>query len=302
MELSKVKRQKSNALKYGLGVFAPEIPAGFDVSVFTAADSIHRCIDVPAGEAAGTIRVPASGGVTIEMGPGSSAALVETGAASPRRLDVELVLADGARATYVSLSGTNQAEFVRRRARLAAGASLEWIEACLGPAFSRSSMTTVLEGEGASVRGRSLVFGAGAEQFDLWQEVRHAAPRTTSDLAVRGVLGGSAKAIIRGLIRIEKGAGGCSGHQKEETLLLSEKAEIDAMPNLEIENDDVRCGHAASAGRLDEDKIFYLMSRGLDRSAAERAMIEGFVAPFLQALPNDVLRAELSEKISAGLH
>ena len=124
---------------------------------------------------------------------------------------------------------------------------------------------------------------------------------TTRTWKAMGDAVGKPKAIVRGLVRVEKDAPGCSGFQREETLLLSEDAEIDAVPNLEIENQDVKCGHAASIGRLDKEKLFYLMSRGLDRAAAERLLIDAFIEPFLAAVTDDALRASLAETIAAKL-
>ena len=118
----------------------------------------------------------------------------------------------------------------------------------------------------------------------MFHEIVHAAPRTVSDLRVGSVLSGDAKAIVRGLVRVEKDAPGCVSRQKEETLLLSEYAEIDAVPMLEIGNQDVRCSHAATVGRIDAEKLFYLMSRGLDRASAETMLVDAFMEPYLAKL------------------
>jgi Fe-S cluster assembly protein SufD len=212
-----------------------------------------------------------------------------------------LEIGEGAQAEYLSVAGEGAFESVRREAHLAKDARLTWIDACMSPAFSRTAFVTCLEGEGAEVSSISLLIGSGRQRYDVWHEIRHLAPRTVSDLKVRTLLSDDAKAIVRGLVRVEKDAPGCSGFQREETLLLSEYAEIDAIPNLEIENQDVRCGHAATIGRLDEEKLFYLMSRGLDQKSAERLMIDAFVEPFLSAIADESLRASLAETIAAKL-
>ncbi len=288
-------------LKYGIGIFMPEAPEGFDPSGLL--EVAPKSFDIPAGEDAGLIVLEAPAGrasLRIAMGTGSRARFVEM-TRSARDLRVELVLGEGATAEYLSVAGESAFESIRREAHLAKGARLKWIDACLSPEFSRTSSVTFLEGEGAEVASVGLLIGSGRQRYDAWHEIRHLAPRTVSDLKVRALLSGGAKAIVRGLVRVEKDAPGCSGFQREETLLLSEDAEIDAVPNLEIENQDVKCGHAASIGRLDKEKLFYLMSRGLDRAAAERLLIDAFIEPFLAAVTDDALRASLAETIAAKL-
>lgn len=245
-------------LKYGIGIFMPEHPEGFDRAALVAQT---KMIKVPAGA---TMRI-------VEDVEGD------------RDVEIRLEIEEGAHVTYVT-SAKASVEFVRREARLAKNAKLEWVDECSIPEFSRASFVTRLEGEGAEVEATSLVRGANRQRFDIKHEIIHAAPRTISHLRVGSVLRGGAKAIIRGLVRVEKNATGCVSRQKEETLLLSDTAEINAVPMLEIENQDVRCSHAATVGRIEEEKLFYLMSRGIDRAEAEKMMIEGFIEPYLLKL------------------
>jgi Fe-S cluster assembly protein SufD len=219
---------------------------------------------------------------TIEVPVGAVMRIVED-AEGDRDLDVTLVIGEGARVEYVSRSSSS-VEFIRREARLAREAKLSWIDETSAPAFARASFVTYLEGEGAEVSATGLLRGEGRQRFDVRHEVVHLAPRTVSDLRVGAVLQGDAKAVVRGLVRVEKGASGSVSRQKEETLLLSDTAEIDAIPTLEIEEPDVRCAHAATVGRLDAEKLFYLQSRGLDRAAAEATLVEGFIEPYLSKL------------------
>jgi Fe-S cluster assembly scaffold protein SufB len=248
----------SKLLKYGIGIFIPETPEGFDRSALTPRT---KTIVVPAGAAMRIVEEPEG----------------------DRDVEILIEVAEGASVTYVS-SSFSKVELVRRSARLAKGAKLEWIDECSAPEFARASFVTRLEGEGAEVEATSLLRGDGKKRFDVFHEIIHAAPRTISNLRVGSVLSGDAKAIVRGLVRVEKGAYGCVSRQKEETLLLSEYAEIDAVPMLEIENQDVRCSHAATVGRLDAEKMFYLMSRGLDHAASEHMLIDAFVEPYLAKL------------------
>lgn len=267
-------------LKYGIGIFMPEYPDGFDPAAL--ASHGEKLIEIPAGQDAGTVSIEIPAGASflkISVGANARVRFVES-IASASDASVRLELGEGARAEYLSGAKAGIA-FVRREARLAGKAKLEWIDECSAPEFARSSFKTRLEGEGAEVEASSLLRGAGRQRFDMLHEIVHAAPRTVSGLRVGSVLSGDAKAIVRGLVRVEKNAPGCVSRQKAETLLLSGTAEIDAVPMLEIENQDVRCSHAATVGRLDAEKLFYLMSRGLDRAAADQLLIEAFVEPYL---------------------
>lgn len=245
-------------LKYGIGIFMPENPEGFD-----------RATLVPTTK---TVEVPAGAVMRIVEEPEGD-----------RDAEIVLEIGEGAQVQYVT-SAKAATEFVRRTARLAKGAKLEWVDECSAPDFARASFLTRLEGEGAEVETTSLLRGGGKQRFDMSHEIVHAAPCTVSNLRVGSVLSGDAKVIVRGLVRVEKGASGCVSRQKEETLLLSEYAEIDAVPMLEIENQDVRCSHAATVGRIDAEKMFYLMSRGIDAASAEAMLVEAFMEPYLAKL------------------
>lgn len=287
-------------LKYGIGIFAPETPAGFERSCLKEAEP--RYIRVHAGTDGGLIVVEPAGGTEttfrIFMERASRARFVERASGDGCGLRVELVLEDGAEAEYLAVPAAAHA-FISRSATVGRDARLAWHEACFGTGFVRASTATVLDGDGAEVATRSLVLGSGSRLADLRHDAFHVAPRTVSDLKVGAVLSGSSKAIVRGLVRIEKEAFGSSGRQRASALLLSPRAEMDAVPTLEILNDDVRCGHAAAIGRPDEEKLFYLMSRGLDRPAAVRALVDGFVAPFVEALPDGKLREDLLVAVAA---
>ncbi len=245
-------------LKYGIGIFMPEHPEGVDRAAL--ATRVKK-IEVPAGA---EVRI-------VEDVEGV------------RDIEIQLEVGEGANVVYMARS-TSSVEFVRREARLAKNAKLEWIDESSVPEFSRVTFVTRLEGEGAEVEATSLVRGANRQRFDIKHEIIHAAPRTISHLRVGSVLRDGAKAIVRGLVRVEKNAFGCVSRQKEETLLLSDIAEVDAVPMLEIENQDVRCSHAATVGRLDTEKKFYLMSRGLDEASAEAMLIDAFTEPYLAKL------------------
>ena len=139
------------------------------------------------------------------------------------------------------------------------------------------SVSVTLAGEGASCETHSAFRADGSDVVDLRHDVTHAAPHTTSNLIVRGALGGSSKSFVRGLVKIPKGMAGCLGRQKEDILMLSDKAEVATMPDLEIACHDVQCGHAATIGRIDPEKLNYFETRGIAREEAIEMIVEGFL-------------------------
>ncbi len=216
---------------------------------------------------------------------------------------VDVVAGQNAKVTIVSAQhfGEDVVDFTRKRAWVGRDASVTWIDWCMGGAFAHSRITTHLEDEGASVKQRSAFFGIGEECFDLASNTTHFAPGTSSDIISKGALGGRAKTINRGLIRIENGAVRSRGFQKEDTLLLSENAEIDTVPILEINTDDVACGHGSTTGQVNKEQLFYLMSRGLDEAAATTAIVEGFFDVIAKDVPDKDLIATMTALIAGRL-
>ena len=223
---------------------------------------------------------------------------------SLRSAVTDVIARRGAKVTHISLQdfADTVTDFSVKRGRADADASITWIECVFGGTFSQSRTVTSLAGENAATGSKTLFFGRGGQRFDLSQEVRHCASRTHSELRTRGALMDAAKTCYRGLVRVEKGTRGAVGHQKEDVLLLGEKVEINAVPNLEIETDDVRCGHSASVGRLDKENLFYLMSRGLDEPTSKKFLVEGFFSPVVEEMRaaglEDMVQCIIAERVA----
>lgn len=145
----------------------------------------------------------------------------------------------------------------------------------------------VLAGENASVEIVGLLVAKGEEQKAFETYITHAAPNTKSNVDVRAVLRGKSTFAFRGNVRIEKGAKGADAYLRSDVLLFDDAKMGDDTPALEILEPDVKAGHAATIGKVDAQMLFYLMSRRLTRSQAERLLIEGFVKPV-----EDILRAK----------
>lgn len=150
--------------------------------------------------------------------------------------------------------------------------------------LKNKKLDVVLAGENASVEILGLVIGRGAEEKEFVANITHAAPNTKSDVRVKGVLRGRSKFDFRGNVRIEKGAKGSDAYLRSDVLLFDDAKMGDDTPALEILEPDVKAGHAATVGKVDENMIFYLMSRGLSRNESEKLIIEGFIGPIREKI------------------
>jgi Fe-S cluster assembly protein SufD len=146
-----------------------------------------------------------------------------------------------------------------------------------------------------------LYFATGDQHFDHNTRQDHVVPHATSDLLYKGALFDKAKTVFRGIIRVHPKAQKTDAYQTNRNLLLSPDAEVVSLPNLEIEADDVRCSHGSTTGQLSEEELFYLMSRGLTRQAAERLVIFGFFGEVLERLPLPEVVEELKTAIAARI-
>ncbi|OHA47136.1 MAG: hypothetical protein A3A80_00920 [Candidatus Terrybacteria bacterium RIFCSPLOWO2_01_FULL_44_24] len=142
-----------------------------------------------------------------------------------------------------------------------------------GPA----KISQVLKKKGESVEILGVFIGQGDEKRNLNVEVQHAADNTKSRVIVRGILSDKANIDFRGNVKIDKGARGSDAHLEAKAILLSEQARGRLEPYLEIDENDVRATHATYAGPLDENEIFYVRSRGLSQSEAQKLLVEGFL-------------------------
>jgi len=145
---------------------------------------------------------------------------------------------------------------------------------------------------GASVRIVGLMIGRNDSAANCNIVVNHAAPQTTSEVTIKTALSGNSSAEITGLVKVQPGAKG-SKAWFAANILLSDKATGQAVPSLEILENDVSVGHAATVGRISNDEVFYLMSRGLSREAATKLIISGFLQDIIDKLPPELaLRAQ----------
>lgn len=207
----------------------------------------------------------------------------------------ELELAPGAVLRHVRLQeeARNTDHVALQTAFLERDAQLESVAVNLGGLLFRADVDAVLAGEGAHAAIDGLYLVEGDQHSDTQLRVRHAAPHCTSHELYKGILDGSARSVFNGRIVVDPGAQKTDAIQANRNLLLSDGALAFSNPQLEIFADDVRCTHGSTVGRLDEDAVFYLRSRGLDRAAAESLLTWAFASELVQRIPVDPVRERL---------
>jgi Fe-S cluster assembly protein SufD len=219
---------------------------------------------------------------------------------------VEMALADDAQLTYLNIQrwGEGHYHFLAQNAKLSRNAKLFTLAIALGAEMSKVNMGSELAGEGAESNLYGLVFGDKSQAFTHHTHQDHQSPNTSSDLLIKTAMMGESKSIFVGMIRIDMAAQKTDAKQANRNMLLSKDARANSIPMLEILADDVKCSHGATVGSLDEDQKFYLMARGIDRSSAERVIVEGFFEDVVQKIPaeatRDKIRAAIQTKLGLG--
>ncbi len=200
---------------------------------------------------------------------------------------VEVFAQDGAQVQYVAVQRLGRGGFYQSVQRTLANrdARLDTLNVALGGTTTRVDLNARLLGPGSNSDMLGLYFGDEDQHFDFNTSQDHVAPNSGSDLLYKGALDGRSRAVFRGIIRVHKGAQRTDAYQKIRNILLSPHARADSLPNLEIEADDVKCSHGATVGELDAEARFYLQSRGLSRTQAERLVVLGFLGEVLARLP-----------------
>jgi Fe-S cluster assembly protein SufD len=215
---------------------------------------------------------------------------------------VELDVADAARVRYVNVQlwGARVWQLGRQSSRVGKEATFTSTTVALGGDYARLAVESTMIGKGGSGALRAVYFGDRDQMHDFRTLQDHVAPNTSSELLFKGALDDHARAVYTGLIHIGKEASGVNAFQTNRNVKLSEHAWAESVPNLEIENNDVRCSHASAVGPVDEEQRFYLESRGVQPDAAEQLIVLGFLDEVLEsfAVPGAVplVRAELLAK------
>jgi len=189
-----------------------------------------------------------------------------------------------------------------RSAQVERDAQVNWFDASIGSRLSLSATYNRLNGPQANVCTRALSYTDRQHQCDHYHVTHHLAEFTSSDLKVKGIAADESVLLERGLVKIHKTAPNSDGFQHADLLILDEHAQANALPQLEINNNDVRCSHGATIGKLAEDQIFYLQSRGLSTESARNLVIAGFIDPVISACAFEPWREEIAEAMHAKIN
>jgi Fe-S cluster assembly protein SufD len=239
----------------------------------------------------------------VVLEEGSRAEVVECAASGPGPSLVVAVteLAVGAHAGLgyetVQVLGEQTWQLAYQASEVAAGGSLHSSTLALGGDYARLRSDSRLVGARASGRVDAAFLGSGRQVLDFRTLEEHVGARTESDLLFKGAVRDEARSVYSGLIRIHRGARGANAFQTNRNLVLSDRARADSVPNLDIEENDVRCSHASAVGPIDADQRFYLESRGVPPDAAERLILLGFLDEVLVRTPVERTRSTLRELV-----
>ena len=214
---------------------------------------------------------------------------------------VEVEAGAGATVNYISLQewGRNVSHFQTQRFVGHRDSTVRSLVVNLGSAFARTQVESVLKGEGSFSEMLGLYFADSDQHFAQRTLQGHEAQHTTSDLLYKGALKEKSRSEYSGLIKVERGAQGTDAYQANRNIVLSEDAVARSIPQLEIEANEVRCTHGATVSPVEEEHIFYLMSRGIDRVTAQKLVVFGFFGDVLDRIRVPAIRDELSQAIAA---
>ncbi|MYI40654.1 MAG: Fe-S cluster assembly protein SufD [Chloroflexi bacterium] len=215
----------------------------------------------------------------------------------------ELIVGAAGNLRYVSLQDWNRQtfEFSHQRGIVGRDAQLDWVNGVMGSRLTKAFIEVDAVGAGANARVSGFFFADRDQFFDLDTQQNHNAPLTNTDLLFKGAARDNARTLWQGMIKSLPQMQRIDGYQVCRNLMLSDSARMDSIPGLEIEADDVACSHAATFGTLEEEPIYYLMSRGISRPQAQLMIIEGFFDELLQRVPFERVRQRLMDEIEAKI-
>ncbi len=187
--------------------------------------------------------------------------------------------------------------YTLKRADVGRDATVNWIEGNIGSKLTRSDIESELNGEASETQIVGAFFGNEEQHLDINARVWHQAEHTTADLVTRGVLDNEARSVYEGVQDVGRGAWSTNSYQRENTLMLSDDAEADASPKLIIHNHDTEASHSATVGQVDQEDLFYMVSRSIPPKQARDTLVEGFFVPVLEEIAVDEFREDLSQQI-----
>ena len=216
----------------------------------------------------------------------------------------EVVVGAGAAVRYYKLQRQSVQAFhiTTTEVVLARDSSFSSVNIDLGGGLTRNNLNVLMGEEGASCMLNGLYMVTGSQHVDNQVIIDHAKGYTTARELYKGILDGRSRSVFHGSIIVREGARKVNAHQVDKNLLLSDQAEADTKPAFWIYCDDVKCGHGAACGQIDENALFYLRSRGLDEKAARRFLIRGFVNQIIESIECAPFRMHVDALVQSKLH
>ncbi len=240
--------------------------------------------------------------LAIERGASATILLEDNGPADGLFAPVvEVVLEAGAslNLSVIQRGGSLATALVCQRYHVSRDARLKGFFAPVGSRTTRLDADLFLQEAGSDVEFVCATFVDGKRHVGLFPTQHHMAPHCVSNVSARAVLTGRSRAVYYGYIRVAEGAQKTDAYQSSKNLIISPEARADAIPNLRIQANDVKCSHGASVGQIGMDELFYLLSRGLRREVAERLLVEGFLSDLFGRIPHRDVR-EIVQSAAMG--
>ncbi|MCR9255513.1 MAG: Fe-S cluster assembly protein SufD [Alphaproteobacteria bacterium] len=243
--------------------------------------------------------------ICIKVGKGAIAAVAEShigeGGVSFANVAVEVDVADDAVLTHVKLQDESRDGFhtAMTASKVGEKATYENVVIQMGASLARNEIRHTIAGSHSESRLLGAYLGDGDQHLDNTTFVDHAVADTELDEVYKGVLAGKARGVFQGKILVRPDSQRTDGNQMSRALLLSDKAEANLKPELEIYADDVKCSHGATVGELEEDQLFYLQARGLSRPAARALLVDAFVMEIVDRISSTSLREAMADAVRA---
>ena len=212
---------------------------------------------------------------------------------------IELIVEKNARLRYVNLQnwGSGVWHFAHQMAHVAEGGNLQWTIGALGSRLAKVNQHVALTGQDAEAQVNGVMFTQGKQHLCYNTHQHHQAAHCQSDLLYKSALQDKSRTVWRGMIKVDEGAQRTNAYQRNDNLMLTTTARADSIPGLEIEADDVRCTHGSTSGRVDDQQLFYAMTRGYTRKEAVRMIVTGFFQQVFDRITIESVRDALGEAI-----
>jgi Fe-S cluster assembly protein SufD len=216
---------------------------------------------------------------------------------------VEVFIGEGAELNYSYVQNLNMNTYniPIHRVYVEKDGIINWTQVDIGGRLTKSFTEIILKGRGASSNIYGVVAGIGKQHFDISPVIHHQVEETKGNVLIKGVLSGNARSVFQGLVKIDKEGRKADSYLANHNLILSEGARADTIPKLEIDIGDVSASHGATVGEVDNDQLFYLMSRGLSEVEAREMIVNGFIEPIILKIDSEELREKVRNIIADKL-